>query len=1005
MEFFLGLIALAFFVAMIGSPIFALISFRRTGRLEREFKSRLDSLEAEVALLRGGRPDSWIPPDPVSESKEGEARKETLESVAAREKTPWREAEAKLPQAETASIPIEESPSPESVTSEEPVGTPWTPPPAPTQPVPSEEKDPPPPPPRVDWEQWLGVKGAAVLGGVVMILAGLLFFQYSIEHDLISPALRVVIGLAVGVGLSLAADHLRRRDYKVTADALGGAGIVVLYAAIWAADIRYQLIPRAVTWLFMALVTAFAGLQATRRKAPIVAVLGLVGGFATPLFLASNEAMLGSFGYLFLLNLGILTVAKIRRWAWLAILAVVGTALVELQWISPSRPFDVLILLISLSVLSLLFVLISRRAEPDKGQARGMWLVTQISAIFVPFAFTLYFADQLGTLELWPLVGMLVFLTATALWVAAESRLRWMAVGAAMADVTILWVWADVHSNLESWSFAGACLILAALFYTVVDYFRRVELRPALYLVLMGFTGILWTLIDQSGVWPWATVWIIFLAGMVWQNRRPGSERSLLPAFAVVGLSFIGLTARVADTLVPDPSRWWLLVTFLVLAAVGIARTRRGPVYRRWASWGALSFGVLVIFASVVKDFPEVVNPELWQAGVLLLVILLGVMAASLERGWVLLVTALAFTLVESIWVFDYSASEAGRGLLGMLSLSMGILFFLAWPFLVRKLSSDGWSWVTAALIGPLQFFSLKALWEDRWGTEVIGALPVLLAVLCLVAMKKALNTVDGPARRSALLWLSAVSLAFLSVAIPLQVDKQWITLGWALEAFALAYLWKRFDEPGLKYLSWALMGVVTLRLIFNPAVLDYGGEKGWPVLNWIAYTYLIPLACFLGVAKILHGLEVERGRAWESLLYAKERSFGAISAVLLAVLLGFAWINLTVIDAFSVSRSLSLSLERMASRDLAISLSWALYAILLLVIGTWKRQGALRKVSLAFFVLTIGKVFLYDLGELTDLYRVLSLLGLAISLIGVSLLYQRFVFRKDREPKTGDTL
>jgi uncharacterized membrane protein len=45
--------------------------------------------------------------------------------------------------------------------------------------------------------------------------------------------------------------------------------------------------------------------------------------------------------------------------------------------------------------------------------------------------------------------------------------------------------------------------------------------------------------------------------------------------------------------------------------------------------------------------------------------------------------------------------------------------------------------------------------------------------------------------------------------------------------------------------------------------------------------------------------------------------------------------------------------------------------------------------------VLTIGKVFLHDLGELEDLYRVASLVGLALSLILVSLAYQRFVFRK----------
>ena len=57
--------------------------------------------------------------------------------------------------------------------------------------------------------------------------------------------------------------------------------------------------------------------------------------------------------------------------------------------------------------------------------------------------------------------------------------------------------------------------------------------------------------------------------------------------------------------------------------------------------------------------------------------------------------------------------------------------------------------------------------------------------------------------------------------------------------------------------------------------------------------------------------------------------------------------------------------------------------------------SSALRWVSLSFLVLTIGKVFLYDLGELKDLYRVASLVGLAVSLLLVSLLYQRFVFRK----------
>jgi uncharacterized membrane protein len=61
------------------------------------------------------------------------------------------------------------------------------------------------------------------------------------------------------------------------------------------------------------------------------------------------------------------------------------------------------------------------------------------------------------------------------------------------------------------------------------------------------------------------------------------------------------------------------------------------------------------------------------------------------------------------------------------------------------------------------------------------------------------------------------------------------------------------------------------------------------------------------------------------------------------------------------------------------------------------RRSVGLRWLSLGFLILTIGKVFLYDLGELKDLYRVASLVGLAVSLLLVSLAYQRFVFGRDR--------
>ena len=55
-----------------------------------------------------------------------------------------------------------------------------------------------------------------------------------------------------------------------------------------------------------------------------------------------------------------------------------------------------------------------------------------------------------------------------------------------------------------------------------------------------------------------------------------------------------------------------------------------------------------------------------------------------------------------------------------------------------------------------------------------------------------------------------------------------------------------------------------------------------------------------------------------------------------------------------------------------------------------------LRYASLAVMLLVIAKVFLYDMANLSDLWRVLSFLGLGVSLLALTWVYQRFVFRED---------
>jgi uncharacterized membrane protein len=136
----------------------------------------------------------------------------------------------------------------------------------------------------IDWGTRCGNLGGRCFG-----LAALLFLQYSIEHGLIPTIVRVSIGLIVGAGAIAASELLRKRGYAATANARSGGGVMVLYASIWAAKSLYDLIGMGPGFALMILTTASCGLLSWRHSACEIAVLGLAGGFATPLLLSSGQ--------------------------------------------------------------------------------------------------------------------------------------------------------------------------------------------------------------------------------------------------------------------------------------------------------------------------------------------------------------------------------------------------------------------------------------------------------------------------------------------------------------------------------------------------------------------------------------------------------------------------------------------------------------------------------------------------------------------------------------------
>jgi uncharacterized membrane protein len=306
-----------------------------------------------------------------------------------------------------------------------------------------------------------------------------------------------------------------------------------------------------------------------------------------------------------------------------------------------------------------------------------------------------------------------------------------------------------------------------------------------------------------------------------------------------------------------------------------------------------------------------------------------------------------------------------------------------------------------------------RSAWVQAWGTGTIGLLAVLLGAVSVASLagigrvfRADPSDPEESARRLNYLALFAtVALGFAAAAIAMQLDRQWITIGWALEAAAVFWVFGLVPHPGLKYLGLLFFAAVGARLLANPEVLRYE-PRGAPIVNWLLYTYGVPVLCTFVGAWFLRRAEARRAGAGDYDWLAGDRT--AIAGIVggLGILLLFWLINLEIADYFSTGRYVELDVllgvEQVdrtlrLQRDMTRSIAWGLYALALLSVGMWREMKALRLASLVFLFLTVGKVFLYDLSALEGIYRILSFVGLGIALIVFSLLYQRF-FRKRAE-------
>ncbi len=1010
------LVLLGLSAVLLLMPIIALVKASRARREAAELAEQVRSLGLEISILKRRVGEGTPPPQPQSPTPAPAPRPV--------EPTPPPVVVAAQPPPPSAVVaPIAPIPPPVP-------NLPGTPPPIPfpepepafaareTTPQAQEPAAPPPvhgrPPAPTEkttpfnWEQFLGVKLFAWLGGGALFLAAIFFLKYSFDHGWIPPAVRAALGFLAGAGLVVGGLWSIRRNYATTGQSLTATGIVMLYAVTVACRRYYQFdffskaspTGTAASGTLLVLITVAAFLLAIRLNAQVVALLGLLAGFLTPVMLSTGvDNPPGLFGFIALLDVALISVALHRRWNYLALLAALGTVIMQIGWAAKffelAKLPTAVTVLVTFNALFAVAVFVARRLDRASSWISAAALLPPLVAL----CFTLYFSglSAVAARAGWVLGTILLSDLALLAVCALHRPFAKFSAGAGLATfgAGAIWIAAAVNDALLPWALGFA--VVAAALHAVFPFVQQ-RLEPGTdtrnWSALFPPLGLLLMLIplsqmDDVGWWLWPAVLVLNLFSLVvaaLTRLFAALAASLLLTLLVLGVAIAQLPSGFTGG-----GRELLLVAgfsiFFCAGALWLFRRFGVPLADSVPDWStylpdataALPFFLLLMLVFKLQQ-PD---PSMLFGVVLLLVALLSGIAVVARRGAPVLAAFAGALLVQYTWWGEQSAlGEMGVALAWFAAFGLG---FLALPFLFRRRVVEHQPfWAVAALALPLHFRLIHAALMRGFPNEVPGLIALAAAVPPLVGLVLLLRTIpaDAPYRLNRLAWFGAATLFFLTLVFPLQFSRHWVTVGWALEGAALLWLFHRIPHPGLRVTGLALLAAVFARLTLNPAVLHYAERSPTPVFNWILLTYGSAAACcFVGM---------------RLLAPPRDRVLGLNAPAFLATLgtiLAFALVNFEIADYFTPEGSwVRLEFSGDFARDMSYTIAWALFALLLLVAGIARRLRAARYAGIALLGVAFVKLIFHDLARLDQIYRIAAFFVVAIVALAASFLFARFL-------------
>lgn len=786
-------------------------------------------------------------------------------------------------------------------------------------------------------EEELGTRWSVWVGGIALALGGLLLVRYTIEQGWFVPAARIASGAILAVVLIAAGEWLRRKEVRHVIAGIPAADVpAVLTAAGTAAAFGTAFAAHAL-YEFLGATSAFVVLG-------LISLLAMIGAYLHGPALA-GLGLVGSY-------VTPLLVSSTRPSPW---------------------PIVIYLTLVTTSAMAL-------------ARAR-CWLWLAFSSVLGAFFWGLLLGEKIGF--------------ASDNWVYATFTHT-------LVQLTLVAIFLAIEANLEAEDETSRIDIVATGALGIISLLMAVVIIATSYMP----TG--WTLFAGGGVGilvatayraaPAATASImggaaVLIVALVWRYVESPliASHNLWPAVGAV----LGVPQEIQTYL------WTLAGLSLLVTSVTTLRLWRGPrlpieLTQPYVAGAVLTpLAVLSIVYLRVTQFDTSIRFAL-------IGLLLAALFALLADGFQKRQNTPSSQLACGVFA---AASIAAFSFALTVSLERGYLtaaFALSALGTAVVASRRHIPLLRHAVAGLGLLVLARVIWDPRIMGDEIGTVPIFnwllvgygVPAICFWSSARFLETggrsgATGLADALAILFAGLLSFYEIHHALHdgditvlefTHVEQGLfaiVSIGFAHALMRMNVMRENFVHEAASYVAGGICGLVAvtqLGFASNP-YFNADAVSGFPIVSSLAVAYLVPAVLVAVHAYFARQLRPPRY---------------VTGALVVSALLVFAYVTLEVRHVFQ-GTFISLSLPTSAAEQWTYSAVWLLLGLILLAYGIWRKSYEARIASAVLVILSVLKVFLFDLHGLTGFWRAFSFIVLGLVLISIGLAYQNLIFRGPR--------